>query len=549
MLALGFSAGIPVLLIFSSLSIWLSEAGIRKSTVTFFSWAALGYSFKFVWAPLIDKLPVPWLSFRLGRRRSWLLLSQGGVMVAIAWMAFTNPQNSTLAMALAAVLLGFSSATQDVVIDALRIELASPRLQAMLASTYITGYRVATLLAGAGVLYLAQWFGSTRLDYVYEAWRNAYLCMVLMMAIGLVTTLVIKEPSAIPIDKSSANPIEESSAIPIEEPSANPIEEPSANPIDESSGGPAARDYPYPAIDYAKLFVVFVASILVIICVFVATPSAADLGLASLPVEAFLYSTSVLLLALATAFGVAFAAVRLHWIRPDLFRESYSSPVVDFFRRYGRMAWWILLLVGFYRIADIVLGVIANVFYQDVGYSKAEIAGVSKTFGVFMTICGSFVGGLLVMRVGILRMLIIGAVLVALTNLLFMWIARIEPNIYYLAAVIAADNLSQGLSIAAFIAWLSSLTNTAFTATQYAIFSSLMTLFPKLIGGYSGTLVEAMGYSNFFLLTAVLGVPVVFLVYFIGTRSKQGFSAEESLPENAAGALSTSSPATKSVYP
>lgn len=471
MLALGFSAGIPILLIFSSLSLWLSEAGVNKSTVTFFSWAALGYSFKFVWAPLVDKLPLPWLGTVLGRRRSWLMLAQCMVIVAIVWMALIDPKSGLLTMAIAAVLLGFSSATQDIVIDALRIELASPRLQAMLASTYIAGYRVATLLAGAGVLYLAQWFGSTKLNYSYDAWSNAYLCMALMMSVGLLTTLLIAEPKS-----------------------------------------QQADNYPYPAQDYVRLFLVFALSVLALIGVFALTPA---LSKNTGPVLTFMYRAVELSLALGSAFGVAFMATRAGWINPQLVEAGYRAPITDFLRRYAQLSWWILLLVGCYRISDIVLGVIANVFYQDMGYSKAEIASVTKVFGVVMTITGSFVGGLLVMRIGIMRMLAIGALLVALTNLLFVWLAQIEPDISYLSIVIAADNLSQGLAIAAFIAWLSSLTNNAFTATQYAIFSSLMTLFPKLLGGYSGTLVETFGYSSFFLFTTFLGLPVLLLIYFV----------------------------------
>ena len=197
MLFLGFSAGIPILLIFSSLSLWLTEAGVEKSAVTFFSWAALGYSFKFVWAPLVDRLPLPVLTKWLGRRRGWLLLSQLAVIGALFWMALTNPGagvSSLTIMAFAAVALGFSSATQDIVIDAYRIDSAGDELQALMSSTYIAGYRIGMIVAGAGALYLAQYFGSTKDIYNYEAWRNTYLAMGAVMLVGIATTLVIKEP-------------------------------------------------------------------------------------------------------------------------------------------------------------------------------------------------------------------------------------------------------------------------------------------------------------------------------------------------------------------
>jgi PAT family beta-lactamase induction signal transducer AmpG len=197
MLFLGFSAGVPILLIFSTLSVWLREAGVSRSAVTFFSWAALGYSFKFIWAPLVDKLPLPFLTGMLGRRRSWMLLSQFSVIAAIIWMGCTDPtggDTSLMMMALAAVFLGFSSATQDIVIDAYRIECVDESLQAMLASTYVAGYRIGMLVAGAGSLYLASWFGTTREIYDLSAWRMTYFVMAAVMLVGVVTTCIIKEP-------------------------------------------------------------------------------------------------------------------------------------------------------------------------------------------------------------------------------------------------------------------------------------------------------------------------------------------------------------------
>ena len=198
MLLLGFAAGMPLLLIFSTLSLWLSEAGIEKKTVTMFSWAALGYSFKFVWAPLIDSLPLPYLSRVLGKRRAWLFLAQVLVIVAIIAMGSIDPQNpqQLAAMAMAAVLLGFSAATQDIVIDAYRIEIApnDHAMQTVMSSTYTVGYRLGLIAAGAGSLLLAEYWGSTKAHYLYDAWRNTYWVMAAMMAAGLATTLWMREP-------------------------------------------------------------------------------------------------------------------------------------------------------------------------------------------------------------------------------------------------------------------------------------------------------------------------------------------------------------------
>ena len=481
MLFLGFSAGLPLLLIFSSLSLWLREAGVERATVTFFSWAALGYSFKFVWAPLVDALPVPLLTRRLGRRRGWMLLAQGSIMATIAGMALTDPAGGHLTlMALAAVLLGFSSATQDIVIDAYRIESADVSLQALMSSTYIAGYRIGMLVSGAGALFLASAFGSAKGAYDYQAWQSAYLIMAAAMSVGVFTTLVIAEPPTRAIRMPSR-----------------------------------------PTGDYAGFLFMFIAAVTGFILVFYYSAGlAAELSrtLAGvLGAEAgarLLVETLRLATGVATAWLIATFTIRSGVVSRDMMQDTYIAPLKDFFRRYGlKSALLLLALVGVYRISDIVLGVIANVFYQDVGFTKPEIAGVVKTFGLFMTIAGGFLGGLLSVRYGVVRILLLGALLSAATNLLFIALAAVGHDLSMLYLVISVDNLSAGLASAAFVAFLSSLTNIRFTAMQYAIFSSLMTLFPKILGGYSGTIVDSLGYPYFFMLTALLGLPVLVLIW------------------------------------
>ncbi|PWQ93003.1 MFS transporter [Leucothrix arctica] len=541
MLFLGFSAGVPILLIFSSLSLWLGEAGVQKSAVTFFSWAALGYSFKFVWAPLVDKMPLPLLTKWLGRRRSWMLLSQFMVIGAILWMAFTDPASSPgslTIMALAAVLLGFSSATQDVVIDAYRIESAQNELQALMSSTYIAGYRIGMIAAGAGALYLAHYFGSEKDAYNYTAWMNTYTVMAGVMLIGVLTTLIIPEPAEY-----------------------------------QASG------LTYNTSDYARFFLLFVLAVASFIAIFFLSSKAgykigygpfyemvqaakehltaifSNKKLASLLVETGRLSAAIL-----TAWLIAKVMMGAKIVNGTMVKESYVDPIRDFFTRYGMgLAILLLCLVGFYRISDIVLGAIANVFYQDLGYTKLDIANASKVFGLVATIIGGFLGGLLAVRYGVMKILFLGAVLSALTNLLFIWLSQTDAfttnaflwmsqsgvsfftwisslgfdslsgfssaganffnglavsgaGVFKLFIVIGADNLSAGLASAAFIAFLSSLTNISFTAVQYAIFSSLMTLFPKVLGGYSGTFVQSMGYTNFFIMTTLLTIPVAILI-------------------------------------
>ncbi|XOV84345.1 MAG: MFS transporter [bacterium] len=493
MLFLGLAAGMPLLLIFSSLSLWLREAGVDRATVTFFSWAALGYSFKFVWAPLVDRLPLPFLTRVLGRRRAWMLLSQLMIISAIVAMASTDPSTSADALtriALASVLLGFSSATQDIVIDAYRIESAQPSLQAMMSSTYIAGYRIGMLLAGAGALYLASYFGSELGQYSYQAWRMTYLIMGACMLVGVTTTLVINEPVV-----------------------------------------NRALEQQHSTADYAGFVLMFLLAVGGFVFSFVFLGHWSDVWFGeSTPLQGFALEVGRMLIALAVAVCVGLFLSATRWVNRDMVLDTYIAPVGEFFSRYGlKLSLLILALVGLYRISDIVLGVISNVFYQDLLFSKNEIATVVKTFGLFMTILGGFLGGLLSVRYGVMRILFVGALLTVVTNLFFILLAVVGKNELLLYVVISADNLTAGLASAAFIAFLSALTNVRFTAVQYAIFSSLMTLIPKLVGGYSGTVVDSFGYINFFLFAAFIGLPVLVLVWLAGRLlhlEEPGFKTE-----------------------
>ena len=488
LLLFGFSAGLPLLLIFSSLSLWLREAGVERSAVTLFSWAALGYSFKFVWAPLVDRLPLPWLTRRLGRRRGWLLVAQMGIIAAILAMSTQDPGidvTNLRLMAVAAVALGFSSATQDIVIDAYRIESAPPRLQALLSAAYIAGYRMGMLVSGAGALALAAGLGSELGAYHYQAWQWTYRVMALMMLVGVAANLLAREPEV----------------------------------------GERAPS-PYRNRDYLGFVLVFLGAAAAFVSLFSQAGEVAEQLKQTLgggPLAGFLIEALRLGTALAAALAAGWLLLTARVVAPDLVRDTYLAPFLDFFRRYQPSTAWLLLgLIGVYRIADILLGVIANVFYQDLGFTKPEIATIVNSFGLGMTILGGFLGGLLSARFGVTRLLWWGALLAALTNLLFMLLAQLGHHPAMLYLVISADNLSAGLASAAFVAFLSSLTSVSFTAVQYAIFSSLMTLLPKLLGGYSGSMVDALGYPHFFLLTALAGLPVLWLVARAGRLMEEG---------------------------
>jgi len=349
-----------------------------------------------------------------------------------------------------------------------------------MASTYIAGYRIAMLVAGAGAIFLAEFFGSSKGNYSFTAWQNSYYIMAAFMLVGVATIILIDEPET--------------------------------NLNEENK---------YPAKDYLGfLFLFMLAAGGFIITFYFSADIAASLKktLRDLLGNRYLAGFLIELIRLASGIGVAAIIAKVimsvGFVNRKMVVDSYVGPVADFFQRYGvSMAWLLLSLIGLYRISDIVLGVISNVFYQDLGFTKTQIASVSKTFGLFMTIGGGFMGGILSVRYGVIKILFAGALLSSLTNLLFMVMAGAGPDITMLYLVISADNLAGGLASAAFVAFLASLTSIRFTAIQYAIFSSLMILIPKGFGGYSGTIVDNLGYSMFFLMTALIGLPVLVLIW------------------------------------
>ncbi len=422
MLALGFSAGLPLLLVFGTLSFWLRKEGIDRSTIGYISWVALLYGVKFLWSPLVDRLPIPIATKFFGKRRSWMLVAQIGVLSGLLLLGTVDPQSDLTLLVLFAVLVAFSSATQDISLDAWRIESAPANEQGAMAGTYQLGYRLGMLLAGGGAFSIAHFYN----------WSIAYISMGLCMIVGIVTTLLVTEPPSSSIDSSQQE-----------------------------------QD----VID------------------FIARNN-------SLPT----------------------------WLRNFIawFIGAVICPFTDFFIRNGVVSILILIFIGTFRLSDITMGVMAGPFYADMGYTEIQVGMVSKTFGVFVTIFGALLGGVLVMRWGILRVLIIAGILVVVTNLVFVWLATQEPKTLLLATVITADNLSGGIAGTVFIAYLSSLTNTTYTATQYALLSSIMLLPAKFLGGFSGEIVDQFGYVNFFIYAGCLGLPAILLAIYLGTRKDIG---------------------------
>ncbi|WP_444902046.1 AmpG family muropeptide MFS transporter [Microbulbifer sp. SSSA007] len=432
MFFLGFSAGLPLLLVFSTLTAWLRDYGVSRTAIGFFAWVGITFSIKVLWAPIIDYLRLPLLTKSLGKRRSWMLVSQVGVAIGLVGMASVDPQLSLLQVALLALWVAFCSASQDVAIDAYRIEAMDEDYQGAMAANYVFGYRVAMLIAGAGALFIADLF----------SWSGAYLAMAVLMGVGVITTLLITEP------------------------------------------------------DHSKV------------------SKEADV--------------------LQSEWEQRLLGKGEHSRLKQWFVRAVACPFIEFFQRNGRFAFVLLLFIGIFRLSDIAMGIMANPFYLDLGFSKTEIAEISKLFGFFCTILGSFLGGVLVVRYGILRPLILGAVMVACTNLLFAQLALIGPDKAWLALVISADNISGGIANAVLVAYLSSLANKAYTATQYALFSSLMTLPGKFISGFSGMVVDAQGYAHFFIYAALMGVPAIILSIYFWRREQREWHLEEPQPDSRA---------------
>ena len=465
LLILGFSSGLPILLIFSTLSLWLKSAGIDRSTITLFSWAGLAYSFKFLWAPVIDKIPIPILSDKLGHRKSWLMLSQLLLITLLIILGFIDPKHNLILMAIIIVCIGFCSATQDAMVDTYRIESAPQELQSAMSGTYIVGYRLGMIVAGAGSLFLASFFGAEEQFYNVSAWQKTYIIMAILQTIGVLCTLVSPEPSSQRILLNNSK-------------------------------------------DRLKLVNVFLISILTFILIYTLFPKMQFED----PLINGVFTTLKLLLALSVMIIIFMFSVRVNYVHNYVILSTFWDPIKSFIQKYGSIAVAILVIIGFYRVADIVMGVIANLFYSDMGYTLNQIATVSKFWGLIATILGGLIGGVLASRYNNYSILLLGAILAAATNILFAFLTILEPKVIYLMIIIVADNLSAGIASVAFVAFLSSLTHVNFTTSQYALFTSLMLFLPKIIGGYSGAMVDGLGYFNFFFLTAAMGLPVILLI-------------------------------------
>ena len=387
MVFLGFSAGLPHPLLFATLTLWLASAEVSISEITMFGWVGIIYAIKFLWAPMLDRLRLPGLTSLIGQRRSWMLLTQAIILVGLIYMSFLQPESDLIFLAYMSIIVAFASASQDVAIDAYRIEIAESKFQAVLGASYQLGYRVSALTSGAGALYLASFYD----------WKLTYQIMSMFMLVGIMTVIMIPE-STKPFEKNN------------------------------NSG----------------------------------------------------------------------------WLKKTLI-----EPFAEFFKRNGYWSLFLLMFIAIYRVSDLIIGIAANPFYADLGFNLSEIATVTKVFGFTITIIGAFIGGLTVARFGISKLLIISSILLTVTNLFFLFLNNAGPSLPALVLTISADNFALGFSGTVFIAFLSSLTSRYFTASQYALFTSVMFLPGITLSGFSGQIIESSGWSTLFIYSALLGIPSI----------------------------------------
>ncbi|WP_312167283.1 AmpG family muropeptide MFS transporter [Phenylobacterium sp.] len=534
MLALGFASGLPNLLIFDTLSAWLRDAGLSLEVIAFFGLATLAYSLKFLWAPLVDRAKVPVVTRWLGHRRSWMLLCQGLIVLGLWLIAGTDPVSSLGLMALFAVLVGFVSATQDIVIDAWRIEAAVTEKQGAMAAAYQWGYRIAMIVAGVLPLALSE----------YAGWNTSYAIMALLMLIGVLGVF--------------GAPREAQHEI---------------RAIDTGDIPPApARD----GLEWAARLLLFVLGGVVLGSGLAGNAAILAAGFQALGLAGAAAQVTTLWEAkpwgvFAQLAGVVLGALVIFFAarpapglktRPGRYLSvALGEPLANFFARYGKAAGLILALICVYRLSDFVLNIM-NPFYLDMGYTKIEIAEVRKVLGVVMSVLGVGLGGFCIARFGLIRSMVVGAFAGPVSNLVFAWLAVQGPQLWALSVAIGIDNIASGFAGTCLIAYMSSLTGQGFTATQYALFSSLYALLGKLVASQSGRIVEGAaaiadagglfaaftplfaglppetfanamqksgvtpaalgsGYVTFFIYSALLGVIGIVLAFLVARLSPQ----------------------------
>ncbi|MBI3678598.1 MAG: MFS transporter [Proteobacteria bacterium] len=490
MLGLGFAAGLPNLLIFDTLSAWLRASGLSLEVISFFSLATLSYSFKFLWAPVVDRTHIPVLTKMFGHRRSWMLIAQALIFVGLLCISAGDPKVNLGFVALFAVFTGFSSATQDIVIDAWRIEAAEVSRQGAMAAAYQWGYRIAIVVAGAVPLVLADSYG----------WNFSYGLMAFLMLLG--ATAVLLAP------REQEHKIRE---IPTTGMKSAPLME---------------------TLEWlARLLLIVIGALFLgsglsaKVEILTSILKALDLGDLAQNLAAIWATkeTGIFLQLVSVLLGFAFVILAAWPIprvqtRPGVYLfHALGDPLADLLKRFGSATGLILALICLYRLSDFVLNIMTP-FYQDLGFTLTQIAEARKVFGVVMSMVGVFGGGFSIARFGLMRSLVVGAFALPVTNTIFAWLATQGPDMRSLFFAIGVDNFVSGYAGTCLIAYMSSLTGVGFTATQYALFSSLYSLPGKLVASQSGRIVESAARAS------EHGGPLAFLQRFFVHAPPEAFA-------------------------
>lgn len=401
---LGIASGLPLAMVLGTLSVWLSEAGVTRTAIGLFAAVTTPYSIKFLWSPLVDQLRLPLLTRLLGRRRAWMILSQCALAVSLIGLGLSNPTENAWMTALFALLVAISSATQDIVIDAYRVEILEEDMQGVGAAMIVFGYRVGMLISGAGALFIAANAG----------WFVAYVCMAVLVGVGALTVMITGEPV------SAEAPKEEK----------------------ESVG---------------------------------------------------------------------------QWLN-----RAVVQPFADFMKRPEWLV--ILAFIVLYKFGDAFAGVMTNPFLIEIGFSKEEIAIIVKTYGFAAAMLGSFIGGLMVSRLHVMHSLWICGILQMVSNLMFLLQVHAGHNPEVLALVIAVENISGSMGTTAFVAYISGLCHVRYTATQYALFSSLASVGRTWLSASSGWFVDQLGWSSFFILSTAIALPGLLILLVLRRMEKKNLS-------------------------
>ena len=463
MYGLGFACGLPFWLIYDTLTAWLREASLSLDIIAFFSLATLPYAFKFLWAPLLDRTHVPVLTRLMGHRRSWMIVAQVLVVIGLLAISVTDPGTNFALTASVAIFIGFAGATQDIVVDAWRIEVVPLSKQGAMLTAYQWGHRTSFLIAGAVPLYLAD-----RLN-----WSVGYFAMAGAMLLAILATVLAPREVA-----------HELRPIPRAEGEPRPVAE---------------------RIEWAIRLLILAIGALVL----GSGLSARDVALVTLmpaqiaaPFDVLWKTPTVGLFVQVGAVIAGFGLIVLcAWplpgrqTQPGLYlAHAFGDPLKDFFQRFGRAAILMLVLICFYRISQFLLNIM-NPFYLDLGFTLSEIASVRKFYGAAMDMLGVLVGGLAITRWGLMRCVVVGAVIAPLSNLGFAVLAAQGPSIPMFMLWLGFNNVFQNFAGVCLIAYMSSLTGAGFTATQYALFTSLYALPDKFIMTQSGRIIENMARS------------------------------------------------------